>query len=447
MKLKSLVTTALICLLVIPCIARPPKVIRMIPENGAANVKPGPTKIRILFDQDMGKGYSLCGSGENYPEIIGEPKWASRRALVFSTNLKPNHDYRFGINSQSAQNFKSVRGEPAEVLVVQFRTAGDGLESSGNSATVSKQDNQKAINELRKAIDNKYSYKDEKDVDWNELFEKYNDSLLNADNAEDFAKNAGLMLAHTKDKHIWLTVGEQHVSAYINPVTPNANLPLLPKLVPNFKKHNDNICTGKFPDGLGYIYIDSWSSNQKQDFDQLYVALKEFSKAPGLIIDVRGNGGGSDMIAQEFAGCFIDSPTIYAKYVYRDINSSDGFSKVHEGILQPNKGRPRYKGKVAVLSGPVVMSSCEAFVLMMKQVPNCKIIGEPTQGSSGNPKPHDLGNGVTVYLPSWKAMLPDGTCFEGKGIRPDVLIKARPDQITTKDPVIEAALKELRKPR
>ncbi|MHC4385821.1 MAG: S41 family peptidase, partial [Planctomycetota bacterium] len=119
----------------------------------------------------------------------------------------------------------------------------------------------------------------------------------------------------------------------------------------------------------------------------------------------------------------------------------------HEGILQPNKGYPQYKGKVVVLSGPVVMSSCEAFVLMTKQVPGCKIVGEPTQGSSGNPKPHDLGNGVTVYLPSWKAMLPDGTCFEGKGIRPDVLIKARPDQITTKDPVIEAALKELRKPR
>ena len=92
------------------------------------------------------------------------------------------------------------------------------------------------------------------------------------------------------------------------------------------------------------------------------------------------------------------------------------------------------------------LSSCEAFVLMMKQVPGCKIIGEPTQGSSGNPKPYDLGNGVTVYLPSWKAMLPDGTCFEGKGIRPDILVKARQEQITTEDPVIEAALKELRKP-
>ncbi|OQY05640.1 MAG: hypothetical protein B6I25_05290 [Planctomycetales bacterium 4572_13] len=82
---------------------------------------------------------------------------------------------------------------------------------------------------------------------------------------------------------------------------------------------------------------------------------------------------------------------------------------------------------------------------MMKQVSGCKIVGEPTQGSSGNPKPHDLGNRVTVYLPSWKALLPDGICFEGKGIRPDILVKVQSNQITTKDPVIEAALKELKR--
>lgn len=176
---------------------------------------------------------------------------------------------------------------------------------------------------------------------------------------------------------------------------------------------------------------------------KLYIALNEFAGAPGLIIDVRGNGGGSEPLAQEFAGCFIDKPKLYAKHI--TIKSANKFGKAHERMLKPNKSQPKYMGKVAVLAGPAVMSSCEAFVLMMKQVPDCKIVGETTQGSSGNPKPHDLGNGVTVYLPSWQTMLPDGRCFEGRGIRPDILIKVRPDQITTKDPVIEAALKELRR--
>ncbi|MHC4770978.1 MAG: S41 family peptidase [Planctomycetota bacterium] len=616
MKLIRIITITLFCLSGALCDARPPKVIKMYPENGAVDVKPGPIKIRFLFDQDMRqRGHSLCGGGENFPEIIGEPKWASKRAFVFSANLEANHDYSFGVNCPSAQNFKSIRGESAGSLVVQFRTAGtngkqtevptkkdsptwkhlslldadtrsllsnfekffsscyqypqeytnasesqkkmleekwskdlssrdpntvavaasclgmvrsqSGSEPLENilsdppnngrlrwvctralgqigqmssipilisllddtnsntrvyarvsladitgvyfeddkkkwtawsndpsSVTYTKnQDSgvegtqQRAATRLREAIDNRYSYKDEKDIDWDKLFEKYSQALSNAANAKDFAKNAALMLSHAKDKHIWLKADGEHVSVYRKYVTPNANLELLPKLVPDFKKHNANVSSGRFSDGIGYIYIGSWSRHDIKDFDQLYPVLNQFSDAPGLIIDVRGNSGGSEPIALDFAGCFVDEPKLYAKHVTIDPKSPNKFTAPRERTLQPNKLHPQYRGKVTVLSGPFVMSSCEAFILMMKQVPGCKIIGAPTQGSSGNPKPHDLGNGVTVYLPSWKAMSPDGTCFEGKGIRPDIPVRANPKKITTKDPAIEAALKVLRSNR
>ena len=91
------------------------------------------------------------------------------------------------------------------------------------------------------------------------------------------------------------------------------------------------------------------------------------------------------------------------------------------------------------------MSSCEEFLLMMKQALLCTLVGERSYGSSGNPKPHELGLGVTVSLPSWKAMLPDGTVFEGVGIAPDVEVKTTPAKLTKRDPVLEAALKILRK--
>jgi hypothetical protein len=104
MKFIRIITITLFCLSGALCDARPPKVIKMYPENGAVDVKPGPIKIRFLFDQDMRqRGHSLCGGGENFPEIIGEPKWASKRAFVFSANLEANHDYSFGVNCPSAQ--------------------------------------------------------------------------------------------------------------------------------------------------------------------------------------------------------------------------------------------------------------------------------------------------------------------------------------------------------
>lgn len=75
-----------------------------------------------------------------------------------------------------------------------------------------------------------------------------------------------------------------------------------------------------------------------------------------------------------------------------------------------------------MLTGPKVMSSNESFILMMKMFPNAKIVGMKTYGSSGNPIPHELSNGVTIYLPSWQAYSLDGKLIEGNGIEPDIKI-------------------------
>ncbi|KPK50768.1 MAG: hypothetical protein AMK72_01320 [Planctomycetes bacterium SM23_25] len=72
------------------------------------------------------------------------------------------------------------------------------------------------------------------------------------------------------------------------------------------------------------------------------------------------------------------------------------------------------------------MSSCESFLLMMKQVPGSRLLGARSYGSKEDPKPHDLGNGVTVYLPSWQDLMPDGKLLESVGVEPDVTVATRP---------------------
>ncbi len=93
------------------------------------------------------------------------------------------------------------------------------------------------------------------------------------------------------------------------------------------------------------------------------------------------------------------------------------------------------------------MSSNESFLLMMKQAPDAVIVGARSQGSSGNPKPHDLGNGVTVFLPSWKDMTVDGHELEGVGVPPDIEVNATANDFRESDPVLTAALEHLRKGR
>jgi C-terminal processing protease CtpA/Prc len=99
---------------------------------------------------------------------------------------------------------------------------------------------------------------------------------------------------------------------------------------------------------------------------------------------------------------------------------------------------------VAVLMGPLNMSSCEAFLLMMKQAEKATLVGMDSYGSSGNPQPHSLLPGLTVLLPSWQALRPDGSMFEGEGIAPHIHVPTKPADLVNDDPVLQEALLRLR---
>ena len=118
-------------------IAAPPKVVKAVPDNGDVDVDPNLREIRITFDQPMGKGMSVVGGGESYPEVLGQPRWETARTIVVRVRLRPNHDYWLSVNSDRFQNFTNRSGEVAETYPIQFRTgAGNGVvreDASGES--------------------------------------------------------------------------------------------------------------------------------------------------------------------------------------------------------------------------------------------------------------------------------------------------------------------------
>jgi C-terminal processing protease CtpA/Prc len=297
---------------------------------------------------------------------------------------------------------------------------------------------------MQSAIRDYYSYRDRLSIDWDALFKSNEAALAASTSPGDFAKVAATLLAQAKDKHIWLQVGDETIPTYVNPSIPNANFKLLKSLMPNFKMHGRQVASGRWDDGIGYLAIATWDRSKLDNGESIFEALKELADTSALIVDVRVNGGGAEPLAQEVAGCFISEPRLYGKDVYRDPDSPGGFTNPKERWVKPNASHPKYTHRVAVLSGPAVMSSCESFVLMMKQAPDVIVVGARSQGSSGNPKPHELGNGVTLFLPSWKDLTPDGQELEGVGIAPDVEVTASPSAFQSDDPVIKAALEKLR---
>ena len=174
------------------------------------------------------------------------------------------------------------------------------------------------------------------------------------------------MLARAEDKHIWLQVGDETIPSFVRPSVPNANYKLLADLVPNFKKHGSAVASGRWDDGIGYVAIAAWDRGKLEEGKSAFDALDGLQDTHALIIDVRLNSGGDEPLAQTFAGCFVGERKLYGKDVYRDAKSPSGYTAPKERWLEPNASRPRYNGRVVVLSGPAVMSSCESFLLMMK---------------------------------------------------------------------------------
>ena len=411
--------------------AEPPKVVKTTPASRDQQVDPGLQEIRVEFDRPMGARYSFIGGGPQYPNVTDKPRWIDTKTCVLPVQLEPGRSYRIGLNNARARGFASVDGEALEPYVLTFTTAGP----QAVAPALTKEQNRLAISEINKLIRTRYSHRPTAPEGWETRLQDAAPGLEEAATPEDFAAGAAQALAAAQDFHIWLTVGGRTFRTHQPPIEPNVNPKVLSKRIPKWTEHGRALATGQFEDGVGYAIIGSWERARLGPLDPVYRTMEE-SNGKGLILDVRLNRGGDESLAQELAGCFVDVETVYAR---RATLSEGTLGPPLPAVLPPNKDCPRYRGKVAVLMGPATISSAEAFLLTMKHVANCKLVGARSFGSSGNPLEHPLGNGVSLFLPSWVVTTPQGEPIERRGIAPDVEV-ATASTPSAEDPVLDAAL-------
>jgi len=392
-------------------------------------------RVRWIAVRSLGR----IGSRQSVPALIDLVDHHNREVRLYAkASLAEITGAYFGDNKTQWRQWLTDNASASEA---KRKTAAKPEARSDAKVSSAKE----AARRLREAIDERYSYRDLRGVDWDKMFAWHTRALEACKTPQQFAERAAKLLAPSLDMHISLSANGRTFRPFRRKIVVNYDIETLRKVVPQWRDRNECVSTGRFPDGIGYILIRTWAKGKAGQIKVACNALKQFGDTSGLIVDVRPNGGGSETVAADFAGCFVNEPTLYALHAYRDVRKPDGFGETQRRMLKPNKTYPTYSKPTMVLMGPECVSSCEGFLLMMKAVPNCTLVGGTSYGSSGNPKQVDLGNGVTVRLPSWKAMLPDGTMFEGKGITPDVEVKASPRFLRTRDRVLEAALRLLRK--
>jgi carboxyl-terminal processing protease len=301
----------------------------------------------------------------------------------------------------------------------------------------------KAFDQVWEAFDREYAmFVIKPAVDWSRLRETYRPRASTAKTSYEVAAVVSEMLAHLEDLHAWVRVGGEYVPGYNRPRPLNANWDALKAAVPDLKETKQDLAWGRTADNIGYINVYRLGYGRlAKAFDEV---LENLSDTWALIIDLRFNGGGDEMLARKVAGRFLDKKRVYSLNQYRSGPKHSDLGPRLERVCEP-RGPWRYESPVIVLIGQRTMSSAESFALMLAQAPQVTTMGDRTAGSSANPRAVKLPAEIVVNLPRWLDMDPDGKPIDNVGVMPDVPIEAGPEVFTgTSDPVLDAALKRLR---
>lgn len=296
---------------------------------------------------------------------------------------------------------------------------------------------------LWETFDENYPFFALRGVDWDAVRETYRPRVAALGPDADLWPIATEILGRFQDAHVRLIDGDRRFQ-----VRRTASGPSTTELQRGLIEHlgrpdgplggrvaltaHERLAYGRTPDGVAYLAVMTmggfsngpvgWPGNTTSEADvaaahaALDEALAGFDGAPGLILDLRFNPGGSESISALIAGCFADRERPAYSRAGRD---GDRMGPAFETYAEPGACR-RFPGPVVVLTGERTTSAAEALVMRLRVLPQVTVMGQPTQGAHSDVLTRTLPNGWQVGLSNEVYTLADGQVYEGVGIPPAV---------------------------
>lgn len=235
---------------------------------------------------------------------------------------------------------------------------------------------------------------------------------------------------------------------------------------------------------VGYLRLD----RMDDDVEGLRASMAELRDTRGLVVDVRGNGGGSRHLLLALAGYLIgpdeparvgnvaryrlapafDEDHLEARFMYRadwegwsdrqraaisafapgfrpEWTAPEAMSAWHYLVLD-HTGHPdefAYAAPVVVLQDEGCFSATDIFLGALGELPRVTLLGTASAGGSARSQSFRLpGTGIEVRCASMASFRPDGRLYDGRGVEVDVEVLRAPGDLLREgeDVQLQAAL-------
>lgn len=193
------------------------------------------------------------------------------------------------------------------------------------------------------------------------------------------------------------------------------------------------VSTRMLPGNILYVRLTQF---QRGVYEQINRAVQQAgAQLKGVILDMRGNGGG-DVGEQR---------RIISMFVHNQVISTTVDRQGQRSDMRTDDGIPLYHVRLVALIDRGCASSCEATAMDIQDLHLGRLVGERTAGIASGPSiDFFLDDGSVVTVPVAFMQGPAGEVISGIGVPPDDEVQPTlADLIGGHDPVLEKALEDL----
>ena len=276
---------------------------------------------------------------------------------------------------------------------------------------------------LWQRIDQQYSLFDVKGVDWLAVYDSLRPQVFDGMNADSLFAVCAKMLNTLRDGHVNLAAGFDVSRAdslyydFYSRSSVDMNVVALNYLGIGYHSTAGMAHSGLCGDSVIYIYYGSFSNSIPVSLFRWII--NSYPEAKGMILDMRGNGGGSLVNVANILSLMPSHGQVLYSSQIKNGPGHDDFTPLEPTLAPKVTEGESFERPVVVLIDRGCFSATSVFSICTQAYDNMVLMGDTTSGGLGLPTMGYLPNGWRYRFPVTRTVALDGKNYEN-GVPPDI---------------------------